>query len=115
MTYIFSRNTICELMNDGCKKNIINSMNDDWNSYPNNNSNKNYIINKLGITEETLRDKPPLVSYQEEGRQAETSGIRELSYRNRIVTNIKELKNLNRYREFHNDIINKPHLCLLII
>ena len=111
MTYIFSRNTICELMNDGCKKNIINSMNDDWNSYPNNNSNKNYIINKLGITEETLRDKPPLVSYQEEGRQAETSGIRELSYRNRIVTNIKELKNLNRYREFHNDIINKPHLC----
>lgn len=111
MTYIFSRNSLSESMNGGCKKNIINSMNDDWNKYPGNKNSKDYIINKLGITEETPRDKPPLVSYQEEGRQAETSGIRELAYRNKIVTNIEDKKNLSKYKKFHNDIINGPHLC----
>lgn len=104
--YIFEKSVLTELVSGGCKKNVINRLNKSWRKLceTTNSDDKDYIIRKLGLSGITVADKPPLVSYQKEGKLAEISIIEELSFRNRIGTNldIEKKAKESAYRDFIN-------------
>jgi hypothetical protein len=101
MKYIFEKSILTELISGGCKRSVVNRLDNEWRDFakPSNLPNENYVINKLGLKNSTFQDKPPLASYQEEGKIAETNMLIELSLKNKIGTSVKS-DSKNSYNEF---------------
>ncbi len=103
MEYIFEKSILTELTGGGCKKNVINRLDKAWKDECKRQRLTNdvdYISKCLGISHTTIPDKPPLATYQQEGKLAETALIDELSFRYRIGTDLIDSSKIDCYNDF---------------
>ncbi|TDX49146.1 DEAD/DEAH box helicase [Orenia marismortui] len=127
MHYILEKSMLTSLVDSGCKKNVINMLDDNWKkkwkSKCSCGSSKdykdccvdlkyseNYVSDKLGL-KIPMKDKAPLVAHMQEGEIGEFKKIEELSFHYDIITELsskalqKKKEKKRKKEEFYIDIL----------